>query len=570
MTASEAGRSSTAASSTAAAPAAAGAGQPAARAWFARPALQGLLALLAYTGVFIVLYASALLSHPSLPQVGQGSVDANFYVWSLRWWPYALSHGLNPLYSHQIGAPSGFNLAWDTTTPALAVIMSPVTAIFGPVVSLNLTLALAAPVSAWAAFLAARRLTGRFWAALVAGTVYAFSPFEVGHSGAGQANLALIMLLPLIVYLALLWRDGKLGSRVFVALLAVTMAAEFYVFNEAFAEMTALGAVGLLAGFALARPEQRPAIARLARLAAIAWVIAIVLAAPYVFYALRHYSAGFTKSTFPNNSLNLNYTVDYASSIPLLLILVALAVLAWSRRLTRVLVILFVLIVALAVGPHLYVGSRDVGVLPWARLWSLPLARSAEPTRLLLFGYLVLALAVAVWLAMPARSKLLLAVRWVLGLAAVVTIMAHVPYASTGNVIPAGNPSAAAKPSDALPAFIGSGLYRKYLHPGEIVVVVSDRGNAGMLFQADTDFYFRIAGGFVNAAVTDPSALPPPVEQLMHPSHTAEQQFRAYVRQAGVGAILVERAWSAPWTQVFSQMGLHGIPAGGVTVYPTG
>ena len=120
--------------------------------------------------------------------------------------------------------------------------MSPVTAAFGPVTSLNLTLLLSAPVSAWAAYLAARRLTGRFWAALAAGAVYGFSPYEVGHTGVGQANLAVIMLLPLMVYLVLLWRDGKLGRAAFTGLLAVAMTAEFYIFNEAFAEMTVLGA----------------------------------------------------------------------------------------------------------------------------------------------------------------------------------------------------------------------------------------------------------------------------------------------------------------------------------------
>jgi hypothetical protein len=36
-----------------------------------------------------------------------------------------------------------------------------------------------------------------------------------------------------------------------------------------------------------------------------------------------------------------------------------------------------------------------------------------------------------------------------------------------------------------------------------------------------------------------------------------------------VGAIIVERAWAAPWMQVFSRMGLHGTPVGGVIIYRT-
>ena len=54
---------------------------------------------------------------------------------------------------------------------------------------------------------------------------------------------------------------------------------------------------------------------------------------------------------------------------------------------------------------------------------------------------------------------------------------------------------------------------------------------------------------------------------LRDPTAARERQFRAYVRQAGVGAILVERAWSAPWMDIFSRMGLHGTRVGGMMVY---
>jgi hypothetical protein len=187
----------------------------------------------------------------------------------------------------------------------------------------------------------------------------------------------------------------------------------------------------------------------------------------------------------------------------------------------------------------------------------------------MIFAYLVLAIIVAVWLAMPAKNELLLASRWILGLAAVAAIVAYVPTASRGSVIPAGAPSATVRPTDALPTFISSGLYRDYLRPGEIVVIVSDRGNAGLLFQADANFFMRIAGGFINRSLSTATGLPAPVEMLMHPTPARERQFLAYVHQAGVGAILVERAWAAPWMSVFGRMGLHGTPVGGVIVYRT-
>jgi len=221
---------------------------------------------------------------------------------------------------------------------------------------------------------------------------------------------------------------------------------------------------------------------------AIAFAASIVLASPYLVYALRHYPAGFTKT---RASLHLERLVDPPSGVLLLVIVLALAVLTWSSRLTRLLVILVVLIVALAIGPHPIIGTKHLGPVPWAPLWSLPIARSAEPVRLMLFGYLVLAIILAVWLSIPTGNRLLLVSRWILGLAAVAAILVYIPAAGRGSVLPAGAPSAAVRPTNALPTFISAGLYRDYLRPGEIVVVVSDRGNAGMLFQADTNSYMR-------------------------------------------------------------------------------
>jgi hypothetical protein len=123
--------------------------------------------------------------------------------------------------------------------------------------------------------------------------------------------------------------------------------------------------------------------------------------------------------------------------------------------------------------------------------------------------------------------------------------------------------------TDTLPAFITDGLYRRYLTPGETVVVVSHRGNAGMLFQADADFYFRIAGGFINASLNSSSALPRPVALLSDPNPTRERGFLSYIHASGVGAIIVERAWSQKWMDIFAKLGLRGTTVGGVIVYRT-
>ena len=158
-------------------------------------------------------------------------------------------------------------------------------------------LLLVPPVSAWAAFIAARRLTGRFWAALLAGAVYGFSPYELIHNWQGQPNLTVIALFPLMVYLVLRWWDGTLGRIGFVGWMTVAMAVEFYTFNEAFADMTAVWAGGLLIGLAVAGRAAWRKVARLAGLTAIAYVGAVVAAAPYLIYSLRHYQGALTRQS---------------------------------------------------------------------------------------------------------------------------------------------------------------------------------------------------------------------------------------------------------------------------------
>jgi len=560
------------------------------------PAVQGLLALAVYLAVFITGFALPLISNLSIPDLRQYWTDPNFYTWALRWWPYALSHGINPLYSNQIGAPHGYDLAWATTTPSVGVLMWPVTAAFGPVVAFNLMLLVIPPLSGLAAFAVARRLTGRFWAALLAGAVYAFSPFELVHEWQGQPNLTLLALLPLLVYLVLRWWDGTLRPAPFVAWLAVVMALEFYTFSEAFADMTVVGAAALALGFAVAGRDGWPKVARLAGLAVLGYAGAIVLALPYLAYALRHYPAalsrnrdGFslrlirlilpsTPKLFGISSL-MNYSnhlttanIDDYVGIPMLVMLLALAVFAWSSRVTRLVVLMFAVVVALAAGPRLMIGGRDLFPLPWGKLWSLPVARSAEPSRLMIFGYLVLAVALALWLAAPGLGRVARSARWALGLLAVAVVFADLPtsYAAV-NPDPLGfHPPASMHLANQLPPFITDGLYREYLRPGETVVVVTYRGNAGLLFQAESGFYFRIAGGFINASLTTrQDALPAEVGELDQPTPARVRQFESYLHTAGIGAVIVERAWAEPWMSIFGKLGMSATSVGGVTIYST-
>ncbi len=173
------------------------------------PALQGLAAFGIYLVVWVLTTVSPLIVHLRRAQLDQKSPDPNFYVWSLRWWPYAIGHGLNPLYSSQIAAPTGHSLAWATTVPPLSLLAAPLTLVAGPVVAFNLLTAIAVPLCAWAAFVLCRRLTGSFWPAFAGGAVFGFSAYLSMHTDAGQLNILYSLLLPILAYLVVRWHEAK-------------------------------------------------------------------------------------------------------------------------------------------------------------------------------------------------------------------------------------------------------------------------------------------------------------------------------------------------------------------------
>jgi hypothetical protein len=120
-----------------------------------------------------------------------------------------------------------------------------------------------------------------------------------------------------------------------------------------------------------------------------------------------------------------------------------------------------------------------------------------------------------------------------------------------------------------VPHWITSGQYRRELSPGEIVIVVSNIGNAGMLWQAQTGFYMRIAGGFINAGLSHRTDLPRQVQDLSHATPTYVAQFERFVKSHHVGAILLDADYEPQWVGIFRRVGLVGHLAGGVVVYPT-
>jgi len=125
--------------------------------------------------------------------------DVNLFAWFMRYSATAIGHGHLPeLFTTALGAPRGVNLMWNTAFLLPGMLLTPVTLLAGPQVSLTLVLTLSFAGSAAALFWVLRRWGASLGAAALGGAVYGFSPALV-NSGTGHYQLVFAVLPPLII-----------------------------------------------------------------------------------------------------------------------------------------------------------------------------------------------------------------------------------------------------------------------------------------------------------------------------------------------------------------------------------
>jgi hypothetical protein len=195
------------------------------RRWLS-PIQSACAALVVYGSLSVIFFGVDIVAHPAGEFVGRGGDPQKIFIWSLAWWPYALSHHLNPFIARTIWPPAGYNLTWATTVPGPSVIAYPVTRRYGPIVSYNILMLLSPVLAALSSFILCRHLCRRFWPALTGGYIFGFSSYMIGQMR-GHLHMVMIFPVPLAVYLVLLqfesakrnstcrrqyWPPGRLGA----------------------------------------------------------------------------------------------------------------------------------------------------------------------------------------------------------------------------------------------------------------------------------------------------------------------------------------------------------------------
>ena len=193
-------------------------------------------------------------------QVGDRG-DVDLFAWFVQYAATAVSHGQLPaLFTTAMNAPVGISLMWNTSFLLPGVLLSPVTLLWGPQVSLTVALTLGFAGSAAALFWVLRRWGASLGAAALGGAVYGFSPALV-TAGLGHYHLQFAVLPPLIVDAVARLVTGR-GRGVRTGLwLGLLCAAQLFI-GEELLVYTAVASLILVVALALSRPREVPRRAR--------------------------------------------------------------------------------------------------------------------------------------------------------------------------------------------------------------------------------------------------------------------------------------------------------------------
>ncbi len=391
--------------------------------WFVPPLLYLAGSLYAYSG-FVRDPRHTLI----------GGADGVAYAWYLEAMRQSVLHLHNPFVTAALNAPAGVNLMWNTSLLLLGFLCLPLVILVGPFVAVGILFVLAPSLSATAAYVVFRRITGSVVGSAIGGGLFGFAPYFAGHWG--HLNLIFVPLLP--VMLLVIWNLAVTQTVSPVragVVLGVLVGLQVLISEEIL--VLALEAGVPLLGWAIlvyrtsVTSRVRHAAVGLGTAAAVALVIVAVplwfqLAGPQ---ALKHGVtsrqerldvAGLVRPSLlqrfasaADRAANLRFPANGAENTgylgwPLIALCVVLCGwLIWRRdRFGWWWLPSTATVIALAFGTVVQLNGRTLGPGPWHIYQLVPLLSSTQVIRLSLITTLLVGLLIAyVDAAMPARWR---------------------------------------------------------------------------------------------------------------------------------------------------------------------
>jgi hypothetical protein len=398
------------------------------------------------------------------------------------------------------------------------MVATPLTLLFGPVVSLNVLAILAPATAGWSAYLLAEHITGDWLASLIGGYLFGFSSYEVCHALGNTLNLVLVFLIPLIVLLCVRHIDGTIARKPFIAWLTLAFIAQCGISTEILATMGLCGAVAWATFTLCAASEKRHLFRLLAIDIAISGALFCVFASPFLFYLIQGYSSipHIKSANTPFSTDPMNFIIPSAAAhfgrnlfaplyehfsgggaseqtaylgVPTILIMLFYFRDKLQSRQIRALMIATVLIALLSLGSVLHVGDEWTAyALPWALIAKLPVIQGALPAQITMYVALCASLTVALYLSAAAGTRSKLARYGLAGLAALILIPNFPMYAWKS------------WPSDP---FFAAGHIRG--RPNLLILPLGPYGDS-MAWQAESHMAFTQSSGYVGSEPSDESS----------------------------------------------------------------
>src|SRR5579875_1402771 len=534
-----------------------------------------------YQALAIAWFGLPLVSDFSHTYIGQPETpDPGAHMWFLSWWPYALSHHINPFITKMVWAPSGYNLTWATSIPLPALVAYPITRVWGLVVSLNVLTLLAPALAAWCAFILIRHVCKSSLPAIIGGYVFGFSPYMLAQL-MGHLCLILVFPVPLAVYLVLLRMERRISRIWFVIWLALAGTTLFLCSEEVFAMTVVFGACAMALATLLEHSADRHKIVEVCALTAIALVATGIMLSPFLFYDFfrgsprqppyppLNYESSLLSFLIPSPVLLIGWSSTIASiahpsgsgwaedtayiGIPLLIIIADYGRVKWRTVQGKIMLIMLGLIAVASLGPRLKIRETATIHLPWIIATKLLLLDKAMTGLFMMFAFLAAGLIVALYLT-TAPQRLLKC------LLAFLVVVSLIPDLPTGWWFARLR----------TPRFFANGIFRKYLSKGEITLILPyGRLDYSMLWQAQSGMYFRMAGGYVG--VNPPEFERWPVLKTLYDEQLwtkdSPLQLEYFLAAHHVKTIILAHQARRIWPALLSGLNLTGLAVEDVTLY---
>jgi hypothetical protein len=529
--------------------------------------------------------------------------DVNLFAWFLRYSATAVAHGHLPaLVTTALNAPHGVNMMWQTSFLLPGMLLTPVTLLAGPQVSLTIVLTLSIAGSAASLFWVLRRWGASVTGAALGGALYGFSPAMI-NSGTGHYQLIVAVLPPLMIHALLRIVTGRGHAVRNGAWLGLLAAAQIFT-GEELLVYTAVAAVALVAVLALGHPRAVPGRIRGTALGLLTGAAVTLLISGYALWVQFRGPMHEHGTLYGSWSNNLAYFVDPSGNLlfhtkssaafvasfilgppevlaylgwPLIVVLVVAAVWFWRDPKVRAAAVTCAVLelCSLGGGPQLIHGFRVSGsFLPYHWIQGLPGLTQVIPGRFCLLGAGA-AGAVLAFSLDRARSAVPASRAW-RGLPVAVAALAMVP------LIPLPYQAAPVPP---VPAGWQAAFARLQLAPGApvLVIPVTLLGHTQVMrWQADTGEPGSMIGGYFLApsptgeAIFSPIGPPEPTAEYLNHLWSGTARVRpssaalvrsalAYWRPAAV--IAVTAVGSRLGRFLIGVLGRPGFQGGGVLAW---